>query len=470
MNLGTLTAPVVTPLLRRWLDEIGFTGQHRVVAHIYPDPTSRSAELYSRGRVSIPDGASRSTVLIRPHPIYIANGDGAWLTDVDGNRYLDCNNNFTSIIVGHGDAGIDEAVRRQLSKGTAYSMASEVEIELAELLCSRVDSFDQIRFCNSGTEAVMGAIKAARAHTGRPMIVKVEGSYHGTYDHAETSLGSDPSNWGSASAPETVPYSRGTPASISDEVAVIGFNDVAGAEAVIRRCGDRLAAVLIDAMPSRVGMPAIDPLFIDAVQNTAREVGALVVLDEVITFRLGTAGAQAVHGLVPDLTALGKIIGGGFPVGAIAGRAEVMSMFAAAEGNRAAVPSGGTFTANPVTMTAGLACMSQLGEAEFDRLDNVGEAARTGLRSLFEELGVTWQVTGAGSLFRIHPHQREVRGYRDAHHSSDEAATMESLQHRLLEGGVYFSGYGMGCFNLSTTDEDVEHLLSGIRVALGQLV
>ncbi|MGY9071361.1 MAG: aspartate aminotransferase family protein [Acidimicrobiales bacterium] len=435
----------------------------------YPDLTSRSAELYSRGRRVIPDGASRSTVLIRPHPIYVESGDGAWVTDVDGNRYLDCNNNFTSIILGHGDPTIASAVRKQLDLGTAFSLASETEIALAELLMDRMRAADQVRFCNSGTEAVMGAIKAARAFTGRPMIVKVEGSYHGTYDHAEASLGSDPSNWGAAAAPETVVYSEGAPDTIADEVAVIPFNDAEAADVIIRRCGDRLAGVLVDLMPSRVGMPAVDPEFIEAFVTAAHDVGALVILDEVITFRLAPGGAQSLYGVEPDLTALGKIIGGGFPVGAVAGRAEVMSVFEAVNGARAAVPSGGTYTANPVTMTAGLACMHQLTGDAFDRLDQIGENVRSGLRSVFAASGLRWQVTGAGSLFRIHPHDRQVRSYREAHHTSDESATMEALQQRLLEGEVYFSSYGMGCMNLATSDADVAHLLQSVQSALGRL-
>ena len=146
----------------------------------YPAATSRSAELHQRGKSVIPDGVSRSTVIIRPHPIYVEHGEGAWITDVDGNRYLDCNNNFTSIILGHADPEIENAVRKQLANGTAFSLATEAEIQLAELLCSRIPTCQQIRFCNSGTEAVMGAIKAARAFTNRPAIIKIEGSYHGT--------------------------------------------------------------------------------------------------------------------------------------------------------------------------------------------------------------------------------------------------------------------------------------------------
>ena len=260
----------------------------------YPDPTSRSAELHQRGLAAIPDGVSRSTVIIRPHPIYVDHGKGAWITDVDGNRYLDCNNNFTSIILGHANPMIEEAVKTQLSNGTAFSMATEAEVELAEILCRRISSCERMRFCNSGTEAVMGAIKAARAFTGRPAIIKVEGSYHGTYDHAEASLGSDPSNWGRGAAPSTVPYARGAPESLTDEVVVIQFNDAQGAVESIRQAGSRLAAVLLDPMPSRVGMPVLDPAFSEALRQTTREVGALLILDEVISFRLAH-GLSLIH-------------------------------------------------------------------------------------------------------------------------------------------------------------------------------
>ena len=436
----------------------------------YPASTSRSAELHQRGLSVIPDGLSRSTVIIRPHPIYVDHGKGAWLTDVDGNRYLDCNNNFTSIILGHADPVIESAVRTQLASGTAFSMATEAEIELAEILCGRISSCEQIRFCNSGTEAVMGAIKAARAFTRRPAIIKVEGSYHGTYDHAEVSLGSDPSNWGVAAAPSTIPYAQGAPESLAEEVVVVQFNDEQGAVEAIRRVGPRLAAVLLDPMPSRVGMPALDPAFSEALRQTTREVEALLILDEVISFRLAQGGAQAVHGIDPDMTVLAKIIGGGFPVGAIGGRSDVMEVFSAVEGDRAAVPSGGTYTANPVTMTAGIACMRQLSESSFDRLDDLGNQIRGVLEHLFEQRSAQWQVTGDGSLFRIHPHQRRIRSYRDAHLDSDEATVMTSLQHRLLEREVYLSGYGMGCVNLATSDADVHHLLGAMDEALELVV
>ena len=432
----------------------------------YPNPDSRSAALYARARRSIPDGASRSLALIRPHPIYVHSGQGAWVTDVDGGRYLDANNNFTSIILGHADPLVNEAVARQLSNGTAFAMGTEPEIELAELICARVPSIERVRFCNSGTEAVMGAIKAARAFTGRPMIAKVEGAYHGTYDHVETSLGASPEDWGDGEAPASVTYATGTPRSVVDEVAVLPFNNPSAARSIIDRCGDRLAAVLIDTLPSRVGLPIVDHEFLQSVFSAARAVGALVIMDEVISFRLGIGGNQGRLGLEPDLTALAKIIGGGFPVGATGGRADVMEVFASIDGQRAAVPSGGTFSANPITMVAGTACMAQLSDASFARLDEIGDSIRDGLRTVFAQQDRPWQVTGRGSLFRIHPHDRPIRSYRDAHLSDAEEAIMDRLQKRLLEREVYLPGYGLGCMNLATTDRDVGHLVEAVAAAI----
>lgn len=440
-----------------------------LAGYTYPDLDSRSAKLYERAQRSIPDGVSRSLALIRPHPIYVASGQGAWVTDVDGHRYLDANNNFTSIILGHADPVINEAVANRLSGGTAFAMGSEAEIELAELLADRLPSVDRVRFSNSGTEAVMTAIKAARAFTGRPKIAKVEGAYHGTYDHAETSLGTGPENWGQSDAPESVSYAAGAPQSVTDEVAIIPFNDGEASRGIIERCGDQLAAVLIDTLPSRAGLPKVDVGFLETLFAAARAQGALVIMDEVISFRLGLGGNQGRLGLNPDLTTLGKIIGGGFPVGATGGRADVMDVFTSLSGNRAAVPSGGTFSANSITMVAGLACMSQLTAASFERLAKIGDSIREGCRQVFTDRDLDWQITGEGSLFRIHPHGRPIRSYRDARLTDEEMQTMDAFQKRLLERGVYFPGYGLGCMNLATTDDDVAHLVDAVAAALDAL-
>ncbi|WP_311974442.1 aspartate aminotransferase family protein [Bradyrhizobium glycinis] len=250
------------------------------------------------------------------------------------------------------------AASRQLALGSAFGMPTESEIDLAELLAARLPSVDQVRFANSGTEAVTMALKAARAFTGRPKIAKCEGAYHGSYDYAEVSLDPKPADWG-GNAPVSVAYAKSTPHKVLADPLTIPFNDVEGATSLIREHGRDLACVLVDPMPNRAGLVPADKAYLEGLRQATREVGALLIFDEVISFRLGYQGAQGLWGIDPDLTTLGKIIGGGFPVGAIAGKREVMAVFDPRHG-KPALPHGGTFSANPVTMRAGLAAMELL--------------------------------------------------------------------------------------------------------------
>jgi glutamate-1-semialdehyde 2,1-aminomutase len=282
---------------------------------------SRSQALYDRAKKIMPGGCSRNTVLRKPHPVYAAHGKGCQVTDIEGVRRVDFSNNMASLIHGHAHPKVVEAVSAQLAKGSAFALATEQEVVYAEHLLSRNPNFEKIRFVNSGTEAVMACLKASRAYTGRPKIAKVEGAYHGLYDYAEVSQCPTPANWGDLHHPASVPVARGTPKAALDDVVVIPFNDPEHAVAILDEHRDDLACVLIDLMPHRVGLVPIYEEFIEALEAWTKANGALLVLDEVITFRGGYGGAQERHNIHPDLTAMGKIIGGGFPVGALAGRA-----------------------------------------------------------------------------------------------------------------------------------------------------
>ncbi len=245
-------------------------------------PGDRSTELFARGRQVFPDGTTRATIERDPVPRYVVRGEGAYVTDVDGQRFLDLNNNFTTLIHGHGYEPALEAVAKLLKDGTCFSNPTAYEIELAELLVDRIPAMEQVRFVNTGTEAVMFAIKAARAFTGKPAIAKIEGAYHGAYDWAEAGQGGIPANWGEADNPNAVPVYVGTPKSVADDVVIIRFNDAEGARKRIAAEAGRLACVLIDPMPSRGGFVVPDKEFISAVVETAREHGVLVLSDEVL--------------------------------------------------------------------------------------------------------------------------------------------------------------------------------------------
>jgi len=434
---------------------------------MYPDPNSSSQRLYDRALSSLPGGNSRTTVFMKPYPIYAARGEGCRVFDVDGNTFIDCINNFTSQIHGHAHPALIVAATRQLALGSAFGLPTESEIELAELIAARLPSVDQVRFANSGTEAVMMALKAARAFTGRPKIAKCEGAYHGSYDYAEVSLDPTPEAWG-RNAPVSVAYAKGTPDNVLADVVTIPFNDTEAAVSLIREHGAELACVLVDPMPNRAGLAPAAHAYLEALRKVTREVGALLIFDEVITFRLGFRGAQGLWKIDPDLTALGKIIGGGFPVGAIGGRRDVMAVFDPRAG-KPALPHGGTFSANPVTMRAGLAAMELLDDAAFARLDAIGTAVRAGIDRAFRRHGVPGRTVGLGSLLKIHFADREIRDYRSAYLTDEEARRQTVFNRALLNRGVLAAGYGLMALSTPMTDADIDAIVEAVSGALAEV-
>lgn len=394
--------------------------------------TQRSEELYRKAVEVLPGGISRNTVYRKPFPYYVAGASGCYVTDIDGNRYLDFANNMASLIHGHAHPAIVEAVTGQLKKGTAYTLATEPELNLARLLCDRVPGFDKIRFVNSGTEAVMAMIKASRAYTGRPKIAKAEGAYHGTYDYAEVSQGSNPSNWGDPDRPASNPQVSGTPAGVLNDVVVYPFNDIARTLAILDAHADQIACVLIDPIPHRVGMVPATQEFVEALYQWTRKSGALLAFDEVVTFRVNYEGAQENYPYKPDLTALGKIIGGGFPVGAIAGRSEVMNVMDPRQ-PKLLFPLSGTFSANPISATAGYAAMKLF---DRDAVNRVNELAGIAIRQIEEAArlaDVPVSLTGAGSMFRIHPTATPPSSYREAYQPKELAALVDKMLDYMLD-------------------------------------
>jgi glutamate-1-semialdehyde 2,1-aminomutase len=426
---------------------------------------SKSAELFARAQGVMPGGNTRTTVYMAPYPPYAASGEGCWITDVDGDRRLDCLNNYTALIHGHAHPAIVEAATRRLAQGSSFPLPTPEEIELAAVLCDRVPSGERVRFTNSGSEAVMMAVKGARAFTGRPKIAKFEGAYHGSYDYVEVSLGSTPENWGSLAAPASTAYSQGTPPAVLDDVVVLPFNYADYAVARIEREAAHLAAVLVDPVPNRVGLMPARREFLRALREVTAAHGIVLIFDEVISFRVGYHGAQGAFGVTPDMTTLGKIIGGGFPVGAVAGRADVMAVFDPTGGQPAA-PHGGTFNANPVTMAAGLAAMRLLTKEAYGRLDELGAKLRASLDACFKRAGVRGSVTGMGSLFRVHPTDRELIDYRSTRTTPEEAERLRRLVRRLLEHGVLISVTGLGCLSTPMADAELESLIETFAAVL----
>ncbi len=420
---------------------------------------SGSVHLFNRAKAVFPDGTTRVTVERDPFPTYARRGEGAYLVDVDGNRFLDLNNNFTTLIHGHGFAPVSEVVVGLLNSGTCFANPTEHEIGLAELLTARIPAMERLRFVNSGTEAVMFAIKAARAFTGRPAIARIEGAYHGAYDWAEAGQSVSPGNSGWDQFPVAIPAYRGAPQSVIDDVHLLRFNDADGLERRLSAVRDRVACVLIDPMPSRAGLMSPDPAFVAALSETATKYGILIVADEVLNLRQGYAGASARYGLKPDLITAGKIIGGGFPIGAIGGREEVMRVFGA-EDVRPLLPQGGTFSANPISMAAGRVAMEALTPEVFDRLEAMGNRVRDGLRASIVRRDAPLSVTGAASLFRIHPTRIAPTEYRDAYLRAEGAGLMRRLSRHFLESGILLPYAAAACLSTAMVDSDIERVLS----------
>lgn len=425
---------------------------------------SQSEALYRRALKVMPGGVSRNTVLRKPHPLYAASASGCRITDVEGVERIDFANNMASLIHGHSHPAIVATVAKQLRRGTAHTLATEVELRLAEHLCDRVDSFEQLRFVNSGTEAVMCAIKVARAFTGRPKIAKAEGTYHGTYDYAEVSQTSTPYSWGPLADPVSVPVAEGTPPSVLDDVVVVPFNDTDLTLRILNRHADDIACVLLDVMPHRAGLCSAEPEYVAALRDWATRNTALLVADEVVTFRNSYSGAQQHYGLTPDLTALGKIIGGGFPVGAVGGRAEVMSVMNP-HGDRYVMPHSGTFSANPITLTAGLVAMEMLDPNEVQRLNRLGQLARDGITDVIDRLGIDASVTGAGSMFRIHMQPEPPRHYRETYPNPEQAAQLKQFFDALLNAGILLIYSCTGAVSTPMRETEIEQLIAAVDTA-----
>ncbi len=431
-----------------------------------------SAALYQRALKVMPGGCSRNTVLRKPHPLYAEKGEGCYVTDIEGVRRIDFANNMASLIHGHAHPQVVAGVTEQLQKGTAFTMATEAEIDYAEHMIGRSSGFEKIRFVNSGTEAVMSCLKAARAFTGRAKIAKVEGAYHGLYDYAEVSQTAKPANWGDLNKPTSVPVAYGTPASALNDVVIIPFNDPERAIAILDQHADELACVLIDLLPHRVGLIPASEAFFKALRKWTQDNGALLVCDEVITFRSNYGGAQEWYDVRPDLTAMGKMIGGGFPVGALAGRRDVMDVMDPLA-DKVLFPHSGTFSANPMTMIAGRISMELFDRAAVDQLNELAKYARDSITEAIRIADIPACVTGGGSMFRVHMKAEAPRDYRSGYVTETEAGLTKLLLDHLFDNGIMMINTCSGTLSTAMTRKEIdllsEVLLSGFRLIKQQL-
>jgi glutamate-1-semialdehyde 2,1-aminomutase len=434
---------------------------HPIVQAITDEYLSRTRRSRAHCEVAakaLPGGDTRRVVYFEPYPTYIERGEGCTIYDADGNCYLDFCNNYTSLIHGHAHPAVVEAVQTQVAKGTIYASPATCQYELAGMLCERIPGLELVRFCNSGTEATMMAMRLARAYSGKDVILKMDGGYHGTHDFAEVNI--------TASAePEARPplrkESRGIPDCILDAMMVVPFNDLDAVEETLSAHGRRIAAIMVEPMMNAGGLVAARPGYLAGLRRLADEYGVLLIFDEVVTFRVGLGGWQLLDGVMPDITTLGKIIGGGFPVGAVGGKAEIMDLFNPTRPD--SIKHSGTFNGNSITMIAGTATLRHFRETEIDRVNELGELLRRGIRAAFREHGLKVNVAGRGSLSYVHWTDQEIVTASDSARAAKEAGKLIMLlQLGLLNHGIWVPYRGELAVSTPMTGREIDQAVEAV--------
>ena len=405
--------------------------------------TPGSLACYAQAARYMPGGTTRTSVFVQPYPLYLDRGRGCRVLDVDGTERLDLISNYSAMILGHAHPATVRAVQQQIERGSAFGAANPLEVELAELLCQRVPSMEQVRFTNSGTEATMFAMRVARAYTGRSRIARIEGGYHGSHDYAQVSTRPELSVAGPAHSPTPIADSIGVPSDVVESAVVLPFNDAEAAERILGQHRDQVAALIVEPILGSGGCIPAEPGYLEALRAITRRLGILLIFDEVISFRVAPGGVQQLANVTPDLTTLGKLVGGGLPVAAFGGRADVMSVLD--PGRPGSVPHAGSFNGNPLGMAAGLATLKELTPSVYEDLNEKGEWIRRRLRQLFANHGVAAQITGTASLFNIHFTDRPVRNHRDTRVADPERVRLFVLA--LINHGVLLNQRCMGALS-----------------------
>ncbi len=419
----------------------------------------RSQELFARASKLMPAGVSSPVRAFLPYPRYIAQGKGSRLTDVDGQEYIDYCMAFGPLILGHAHPKVVRAVQEQAARGTLYGAPIEAEVEFAELVTHHYPSIEMLRIVSSGTEATMHALRLARGYTGRKKVLKFEGCFHGAHDAVLVKAGS-------GATTHSAPNSLGVLPEVAENTLLAPYNDLDAVTRVLDAHRGEVAAIIVEPVMGNVGPVLPKEGFLQGLRDLATAHGALLIFDEVITgFRLGMGGAQELFGVRPDITTMGKVAGGGLPIGVFGASAEIMRMISPL----GKVYQAGTFSGNPLSLSAGLATLRELGSLGHEGLDRKGAMMRSGLESALKESKVPHQVAGAGSMFQLFLAGRPVHSYGDA--LTADAATFDRLFHGLLDRGVYLAPSQFETNFLSTvhSEEDVRRTVDAIAEVLTEV-
>jgi len=407
----------------------------------------KSEQLFNESKKFLPGGVDSPVRAYKPYPFFAEKAQGSKIIDVDGKTYVDYCLAYGPMILGHANPTIMEEVILQLKNGSAYGVPTEKEVELAKTVIKKVPCADMVRFVNSGTEATMSAIRLARAATNKDKIVKFEGSYHGAHDYVLVKSGS-----GAVGLPD----SPGVPEETTKNTILVPFNNENILLDLIKDQGNSIAAIIVEPIMGNIGFIPPKKDYLKFLRKLTSENNIILIFDEVITgFRIAEGGAQEYFNVTPDLVTFGKILGGGFPIGALAGKKELMEMLAPS-GN---VYQAGTFNGNPISVTAGLATLKQLNHNFYSEMNLKGEKLRKGINDILEENNLNYQAVGLSSMFQIYFTKKDVWNYEDAKTAQIDKFT--HYFHSLLNNGIFIPPSQFECCFLSImhSDNDIQNTL-----------
>lgn len=425
---------------------------------------THSETLFEQAQKYIPGGVNSPVRAFRGvggTPIFFKHAEGAYLYDEDGKRYIDYIGSWGPMILGHSDKRIKDALHAQVDLGVGYGAPTSIETDMARKVCELVPSIDLVRMVNSGTEATMSAIRLARGFTGRDKIVKFEGCYHGHADSLLVKAGSGALTLG-------VPNSPGVPACLAELTLTLDFNDIEGVRKIFKEMGDEIAAIIVEPVAGNMNCIPPVPGFLEGLREVCDEYGSVLIFDEVMSgFRVSLGGAQGLYGVTPDLTALGKVIGGGLPVGAFGGKREIMEHIAPL----GPVYQAGTLSGNPLAMSAGLATLNAISEPGFhDRLTEKTVALREGLKAAADAAGIPMAVQGAGAMFGFFFTEEASITSFDQVMACDVERFMKFFQGMLKEG-IYLapSAFEAGFTSAALSDQDIADTIAAAKKVFATL-
>jgi glutamate-1-semialdehyde 2,1-aminomutase len=420
---------------------------------------TRSKELFELAKKLMPGGVSSPVRAFQPYPCYIKSGKGSRITDVDGNEYIDYCMAYGPLILGHADPKVIGAIKAQADLGTLYGAPIEMEVDYARLIKQYYPSMEMMRFVSSGTEATMHAIRLARGYTGRKKIIKVEGAFHGSHDVVLVKAGSGATTHSS-------PDSAGVLEEVTRNTLIVPYNDPDAILRAINENKGEVAAMILEPVIGNAGPILPKEGYLQQLREIATAEDVLLIFDEVITgFRLAMGGAQEYYGVRPDITTLGKIAGGGMPIGIFGASEDIMKRISPS-GN---VYQAGTFSGNPMSLAAGMEAVKQLAAVGHDTLNANGERMRQGLEAILNEFHVRYRVSGIGSMFQVFFTTGEVNDYQDAKRS--DTVLFMKVFHKLLENGIYLppSQFETNFLSTAHTEADVDETVNAFAMSLGEV-